>query len=194
MGSTPPRKSIPLCLTLLVMLLGWPARASAEAWSLEACLSRVLAEHPELKAARGRVAAARAWADGAGAQPNPELRLAGTVGTPGEDANSLVQRLEIGGQAGLRGDIAELDVHRAELEALALERSLALRTGSAFYDLWEADQRARVAATRLELARELERVSRRRLEVGEISRNQFLRVELETARAEADLAEAAAAR
>lgn len=155
-------------------------------------LAEVLTHHPEVKAARLRVEAARSAASGAGAQPNPELRLAGELGDANTDANYIQQRLEIGGQTGLRGQVADLDVEQAQSELAIEERKLSTRLAGAYYDLWEAARLTEVAVTGHQSATRLETITRRRLELGEVSESQLLRVQLETARAEAQLAQAEA--
>ncbi|HXE71019.1 MAG TPA: TolC family protein [Candidatus Nitrosotenuis sp.] len=151
-----------------------------------------LEHHPALAAARRRALGAREFAEGAGAQPNPELRLAAVRGDPQESAQLLVQRLEVGGQPGLRARAAGAEAQAAFQDLLALQRQVTSRAAVAYYDLWEAVQRTALARTRLELARELEETSRRRYEVGEISRHLHLLTELERSRAEAELASAEA--
>jgi len=178
----------------LAMAILWtcptPAAAEDSVLTLRDALSRALASNPDVHAARLRLEGARAWAEGAGALPNPELRLSGTSGDAGEDSNALIQRLEIAGQPGLRGRQARAEAQARQHELEQVCREVVRRTGAAYYGSWEASRRRDVAEERLRLAEELEKSSLRRLELGDISRNEHLRIELETARAQADLAEA----
>lgn len=151
---------------------------------------QALSRHPSVAAARSRLEAAEGWARGAGAQPNPEVRLSATAGDPSEEANAVAQRWEIAGQTRLRAEAARAEAEAARHALQAVRRSVARETATAYYGAWEAGSRRDLAAERLELARRLEETSRRRLELGEISQNQHLRTELEVARAEADLAQA----
>lgn len=199
-----------MALALAVALLGSapaaaqdappPARSSpvepaaepgpAPPLTLEEALRLALERHPATLAARRRLEAAEAWADGAGAQPNPEVRLSATAGDAGEDANVVTQRLEIAGQTGLRAGAARAEAEAARHSLQASRREVARRTASAYYGLWQAEAIRAVGAERLDLARQLERTSLARLEAGEIAENAHLRTQLEVARAEADLAQA----
>ena len=170
--------------------LAAPAMAQAPPLTLREAVRTALESHPATVAARLRVAAAESWAGGAGAQPNPELRLSATLGEPGEDANLLVQRLEIGGQTGLRRDAARAGAEAARQAWQAVRRDVARRTAAAYYGVWQTEAGLAIARQRLELARQLERASRARLEEGEISENAHLRTQLEVARADADVAAA----
>lgn len=160
-----------------------------EPLSLQEAVSLALAHHPKAAAAEARVRATEAWREGAGAQPNPEVRLSGTRGDPGEDANALVQTLEIGGQTGLRRSIADTEADVARHALQARRREVARETAAAYFEAWAAGERQEVASERLGLARQLEQASQARLEAGEISTNAHLRTQFEVARAEADLAD-----
>jgi outer membrane protein, heavy metal efflux system len=178
----------------LLVFNGAPLAASqppaAPGQDFRQVLAEVLNQHPALRAARQRLAGSQAWARGAGAQPNPQLRLAVPAGDPSEEANSLVQRLEIGGQPGLRSKIAQLQVQQADARVLRQQRELGMRAAEAYYTLWSTRETERLLELRVELARTLQAASERRLQAGEIAENQYLRAELERAQAEAQLAHA----
>lgn len=186
----------------LAVALAWMAPAAAQEapppesrsiqafLTLEEALRLALRRHPAPVAAQRRLEAAEAWAGGAGAQPNPELRLSATRGDASEEANVLAQRLEIAGQTGLRAAVARAEVEAARQALQATRREVARRTTSAYYGLWQAEAILGVGGERLELARQLERTSLVRLEAGDIAENAHLRTQLEVARAEADLAQA----
>ena len=148
-------------------------------------LRNVQERHPALKAAQSRREAAAAWARGAGAQPNPQLRLSIPYGYPSEEANALVQRLELGGQPGLRSKIAHLQRDQADARVLNQQRELGKQAALAYYSLWSASESERLERLRLELAESLLAAAARRLKLGEISENQYLRVELEKAQSQA---------
>lgn len=179
----------------LLLFSGAPSAASqpavhAPGQDFRQVLAEVLNQHPALRAARQRLAGSQAWARGAGAQPNPQLRLSVPAGDPSEEANSLVQRLEIGGQPGLRSKIAQLQVQQADARILRQQRELGMRAAEAYYTLWSTRETERLLELRLELARTLQAASERRLQAGEIAENQYLRAELERTQAEAQLAQA----
>lgn len=180
-----------LCFWLFTSALPSAAQAPARgAETFREVLDQVLHSHPALRAARQRLAGSQAWARGAGAQPNPQLRLSVSAGDPSEEANALVQRLEIGGQPGLRSKIATLQAEQADARLLEVQRDLGMRSAEAYYTLWSTREAERVFELRTELARKLQAASERRLKAGEIAENQYLRSELERAQAEAQLAQA----
>lgn len=182
-------------LTAAALCLVLPA-STPPAWSQDVpesfsgVLQSVLDLHPAVKAAEQRLAASQAWLRGAGAQPNPQLRLAVPAGDPSEEANSFLQRFEIGGQPGLRAKIAELQVEQANARLLQQRRELGLRAAEAYYSLWSARATERLLTLRLELAGNLQSAARRRLQAGAIAENEYLRTELERAQAQAQLAQA----
>ena len=135
-------------LLLTVSLAHW-ARADAPL-SFSEVLRGVQERHPALKAAQLRREAAAAWARGAGAQPNPQLRLSIPYGYPSEEANALVQRIELGGQPGLRTKIANLQRDQADARVLNQQRDLGKQAAQAYYSLWAASEtaRGRVVAVR----------------------------------------------
>ncbi len=149
-------------------------------------MKQAVKAQPAVAAARHRLDAARGYASGIGAQPNPMLQLTGTVGDAIEEANSVRFPFELGARPRLRGESAAQEAQAREEDLRTERRRVALLSGQAYYDLWEAQAIWRVARERVTLAEELAYSSKRRWQVGEISRNQSLRAELEAARALAD--------
>lgn len=169
-----------------------PEENRAAVLGVREALDQVFRQHPALRAAQQRLEASQAWARGAGAQPNPQLRLSVPAGDPSEEANSLVQRLEIAGQPGLRSKIAELQVNQSDARLLMQRRELGMKVVDAYYGLWSARELERLQTLRFELAQDLQAASQRRLQLGQISENEFLRSQLEAAQAQAQLAQARA--
>lgn len=149
-------------------------------------IDEALATHPSVRKAEFVVEAAQATLSGSRYQPNPTLTLSASAGDPAEDANILSQTFEISGQPRLRQEqaLAELEAARARLRLV--RRTIASEVCSNWLDLWENQHLAMLAQLRLELAQEMVRVAGRRFEVGEIPRNEALRVELAAAEAEAN--------
>lgn len=169
----------------LVWLLAMPL--CAEPLTFGEVLKDLQGRHPRLQSARLRWTGARAYSDGIGTQPNPTLRLGDTAGNPMEEVNSIGQILEISGQPGLRREIALREAGMRRQDFRLLQRELTRQAGVSFYEYWGGRARQAVGESRLKLLQELTRLSRRRLEAGEISRNQHERIELEAVRAQADV-------
>lgn len=178
-------RSFAIAVLLLAALAcqGW-----AEPLSPEEAIRRALAAHPALKKARALTEAAEAYSEGAGALPNPTLQLAAVHGDADETANSLSQTLEIAGQPGLRQKAADdTAAARAASEAAARAR-VSKQTALAYYDYWETFHVAEQALRQDQLAQRLEKAAAGRFQLGEISANERLRLELLAAHARSSAA------
>ncbi len=102
----------------------------------------------------------------------------------------FVQRIEIGGQPSLRAEIAQLQVHQARARLQQQRRELAEQAAEAYYGLWSARQLEQLASLRMQLAQQLLAAAQRRFDAGDISRSQFMRVQVETSQAQSQLATA----
>ncbi len=175
-------------LSGLFVLLGWTVGAAQPLPQLtpEQAMRQAAERLPSVQVARALLESAQAYASSIGAQPNPFLRLSYISGEPIEEANALAFRFEIAGQPGLRQQSAELAAQARAQDLASEKRTVALRTGQAYYTCWEKQGILRVAQERVELARQLERTSYRRLSVGEISQNSHMRAQLELARGQAE--------
>lgn len=158
-----------------------------------ATIQKILATHPAVRRAELEVEAAQALVDGSRLQPNPMLTLAATAGDVSENANALVQNFEISGQPRLRYEQSQSRLEAARAQLAAVRRQVASDVCRAWLELWESRKLAQLAELRSDLMTEMVRVGRRRYEVGEIPRNETLRVELAAAEAAADWEKAKAA-
>ncbi len=162
------------CLT--PMLLAGPV------WSAplypDEVVRRSVAGHPAVKRARSLTEAALAYGQGAGALPNPILQLSTVAGDPDADSNSLVQTLEIAGQPGLRQKAADNTTAAKAAQEKALRNSVGLAAALAYYDYWEALQNAEQADRQIAITNQLREVAQQRFQLGEISANERLRLQL----------------
>lgn len=173
-------------MRILTLFLLLSLSALAQTLTPAEAMKAAVRAQPAVAAARHRLEGARGYAEGIGAQPNPVFQISGTVGDAYEESNSLRFPFELGARPRLRGESAAQEAHARAEDLRSERRRVALLAGQAYYDLWEAQAVWRVARERVTLAEELAFSSKRRWEVGEISRNQSLRAELEAARARAD--------
>ncbi|MBX3172337.1 MAG: TolC family protein [Candidatus Eremiobacteraeota bacterium] len=179
-------------LCLGIVWLGLAVLGRAQGLSFGEVLRTVQDQHPSLKAAILRREAAEAWARGAGSQPNPQVRLSVPYGDPSEEANELVQRIEIGGQPGLRAKIARLQRDQADARVLSQQRELGSQAAQAYFGLWSASEIERLQNQRFDLAEKLRQAAERRLKLGAISQNLYWRTELEQSQARAEFTAARA--
>lgn len=173
-----------LTLFLCCCLFGTPGAQTLD--EPGAILQKILASHPAVRRAELEVEAARALLEGSRLQPNPVLTLAATAGDAGESSNSLVQNFEISGQPRLRHEQSKSRLESVEAQLAAVRRQVASEVCRAWLELWESGQLHRLAELRARLMAEVVRVGGRRYDVGEIPRNETLRLELAAAEAEAD--------
>lgn len=218
-GWVPPTTTIALSILALVFI-GQPAGAAAGdrsqlsgvsadspvarplegLLSLEEAVVRGLEHHTEVRGAQIRVAAAERVVRGAGAPAeNPSLSIqAGPRFTEGGVTADLAIALEVpiegGGAVRHRraASAASLEAARSTLVVVELAVSSAIRI--AFADAVAGDGRAALAEEAFAVAKQTERVARRRHEVGEVSVLEPNFASLERAEAEGDLLRARQAR
>lgn len=178
----------PLVGTLVLLSLPVWCQELPPMPSPQQAMHRAASSVPSVQAARALWESAQGYARSIGSQPNPVLRLSGVSGSSPEESNALVFRFEIAGQPGLREESALQEAGARQADLQAERRLVALRTGLAYYTLWERQQLLFNLQSRTRLAEQLERSATRRFSVGEISKNQHLRSQLELARSQAELA------
>jgi outer membrane protein TolC len=157
-------------------------------------ISDVLNRHPAVLKGRTLVQAAQFGVKGSRLQPNPTLTLATTAGDAGESSNALTQNFEISGQPHLRWKQSSAQLDSAETQLRATRRVVAANAYRAWLAYWKAERQAGLAELRGNLLTDIAQAARRRFEVGEISQNESLRVELAAVQAEVGLTRAEAAR
>lgn len=142
-----------------------------------------LAEAREAAVARGELRQARVY------NFNPELEFeapgAGTGGSTGEYEASLTQRIEYGGQRGLRIDAARVGLDRAQLGVSDAARTAVAEASTAYYAALAAERRLEVARAVLALNERLRESTEIQLREGEISVLEANLAQIEIGRARA---------
>lgn len=174
-------------LTLLGLFLVCTLLAGASPLSLEEAVQFALDSHPTIQAAQRRLENARVAARFAGAPLNPTFRLGETVGNPVDEVYNISQNFELAGQPGVRAEAAMHEVRLRNFELAMARRDIALMVGKDYLTYYLGLQRLKVYQQRQLLYENLELLSRRRHEVGDIARNQYTRVLLEQQRSQAEL-------
>lgn len=177
--------------TLIACLFLSPFWSWAQPTTLDEVVGEAIESHPQVRAARHRTEGARLRGRYAGAPLNPTVRLGETVGDPVEELINITQSFELGGQPGLRAQLALVELRFRHCQLQLTERDVALGVGRAYLELWISQQRHGIFQQRQGLYDKLELLSRRRYETGDIARNQYSRVSLERQRAQADVIQAA---
>ena len=159
-------------LLLVGLLWGNAASAQERDCTPSTVLRWVGQSHPRITAAELRREGARSYVQGAGKQPNPQLKLSLSRGVVQEDANALTQTLEIAGQPALRKKIACSLYSQADQETLLVSREVALEALKTYYQVWMARRALEIAAVNHHLAIQLEEIAERRFSQGQISQDE----------------------
>jgi outer membrane protein TolC len=177
---------------LSIVLLNSQESRAQEPYKPSSFVQIVVTRHPAVRKADGYVQAAEFGLKASGLQPNPTLTLAATAGDAGETSNALTQTFEISGQPQLRSKVATARLLSAQSERRGIKRQVAALAYRSWLALWKAHRLHELALLRKTLMDEVERVARRRFEVGEIAENEALRVELASSQADSSLVQAEA--
>lgn len=110
-----------------------------------------------------------------------------TAGDAGESSNALQQGFEISGQPRIRSEIAQAQLESILLQREAVRRQVIADAYRVWISLWKHQAKLEIAQMQGVLVKEMSRVAKRRFEVGEISENESLRVELAAAQAEVNM-------
>ncbi|MCA9777509.1 MAG: TolC family protein [Candidatus Eremiobacteraeota bacterium] len=159
-------------ILLLCLLWGNAAWAQEEDFTPSTVLRWVGQSHPRITAAELKREGARSYFQGAGKQPNPQLKISLSRGVVQEDANALTQTLEIAGQPALRKKIASSLYSQADQETVLVSREIAQEALGAYYQVWMARRTLEIAAVNHHLALELEAIAERRFSEGQISQDE----------------------
>ena len=141
----------------------------------------VLAKREAASAASARVPQVSAWPDpvvGVAVQPYPILTARGAQRTQVR----VEQRLPVPGTRSMREESAALQADAAGRVADATADEVALRVRQAFYDLYRAQEEARLVERFRERLRDFEEVATTRYEVGEGSQPSILKAQIERSR------------
>mgnify|MGYP002623416689 CR=1 FL=1 len=160
---------------LALILFGTTPSLAQSALSLADAIARAMAADHILTARTSARDADRARADQARSRPNPELGLElenafGTGPFGGTGSSELTadfsQRFELGGDRRARITEATAAIEVADATLSAAERALSERVTQDFVALLGAEQRLKVAESRVALTRRLLPTLRRRVEAG----------------------------
>lgn len=182
----------------LVMVTAWAAAGSAGSppLSLDAALQLALENHPDLRAAAGRVEAAAGRAGQAGLWSNPDLEFGieewpvGGGGGYSEAKQTLgvSQTLALPGKRSLDRRIGSAGVRVSQAHRALLTRRLVRDVKVAFFRVVAAEQLVEVADELVKVADASAATAARRVEAGAVSFQEQLRAEIRSAQAKAELA------
>jgi cobalt-zinc-cadmium efflux system outer membrane protein len=163
--------------TLGIVAVSWaPAAAQirAPSYSIEDLQGIARAAHPTLAAAESGIEQAEGLLRRARSYPNPTLNVAGGRGRPRDGGESkaessfqLTQPIELPGVRKWRARVAELGLHRSEVER-ALARSVVDAAAARLaFTVLGGRRRVEIARESADVAVRLQRLLERRVELGE---------------------------
>lgn len=167
------------------------APAAEAGLALPQAIGLALEHHPRIHAAKQRVAAQSGLATSAGAFPNPELLLV-PLGTLNDNPVILSQEFDLLGKRRSRRQAASAEVRAAMADLRAVESLVVQEVTTAYVDLLEAAQVRALTEESVAQAQTLHRLSRQRFDLGDVPQVHVTRTEIEAARLEQELVEAAA--
>jgi len=160
--------------------------------SLQEALEVAWRQNPQLLQARQDVEAAKGrWIQDR-ALPNPELEVSATElsealqggSTVGDDSIALSQEVDLTGKFWLRGKAAKADYQSRQHLLQRVWSEVAFEVTEAYNNLLRSTQRIGVAREVLTLTRGLFDQVQLRYNAGEVLRNELLRAQIESAKAE----------
>jgi len=164
-------------------------RAEEEPLRVDEAVRLAIARFPALQAARQEVEAARARVTLRGAHPNPRLAAKRESGETSDKAEGLEihQDVELFGQWLIRRSKAGWELEGKEGSFRREVLDLTLEVQKAFFDVLAAETIAEVNRENLTVAEGLLRAAKRRFELGDAPRLEWVRSEVEYTRALQDV-------
>jgi len=150
----------------------------------------LLANNPEIRAA-GELAEAEKYRAGAISGLDDPVFTYGYFGEsiqtrngPQEQLFKLSQKVPLGGQLSLMGDMAEMGADSARSSASAVTWQVLTELRLAYYDLWWVDQALRITAEEEEVLRSLEEIAQSKYATAISSMQDVLKAQLARSRLE----------
>jgi outer membrane protein, heavy metal efflux system len=170
------------------MLCLSPVIAGEELAGLKELEAELLEKNPEIRAA-GELAEAERYRTGVVTGLADPIFTYGYFGEsiqtrngPQEQLFKLSQKLPLGGQLSLRGEMAEKRADSARALSSAVTWKVLTELRLAYYDLWWVDQALHITAEEEEVLRNLEEIARSKYATGKSSLQDLLKAQLARSR------------
>lgn len=173
-----------LFLTLFLLTSQCNASENITTLTIEDIISITIEKNPDIKAAKEKLVSAEAMARGSGKWPNPELIIGPNTGSIERKENILLSQLfDISGKFHLKGEKSEREAfyEACRLQEVILETSLQARLG--YYDYCTAFELYKLQEKNTEIFKKALEKSEIEYNLGNIPQAEFLRFQLEEARA-----------
>ncbi|MBI3909663.1 MAG: TolC family protein, partial [Armatimonadetes bacterium] len=165
--------------------MGQPQPVGAPPFTVEEAVALAIRQNPHLSAAAREVVAARAGVRAARALANPALIFAPAITSAGGSDEELLfqQPLELNGTRAARTGVARANLRVAQAQAIVELRNLVAATKTAYYELARAQEQRSLAVDLLQIAAEIDRITRRQVELGSRAGIEQTQTAIEVARA-----------
>lgn len=154
---------------------------------LKESIKEALEKNPTIHTAFKKIEQTKARIKVESSLPNPEITISGVKGDSSEEANSLIQRLEIFGQIPLKRTKAQYEyqstLYQYEEEILALTYEVKFT----YFNVLLAEENVRIAEENLETVKSIYKTVEKRFEVGDIPQVQLIKAKVELIRAQQEL-------
>lgn len=155
-----------LCLLFLLSVCAAVYAEPPALLTVEDAVAATMRANPQVAAARADAAAARARQRAVRVLRNPRFTFSPLTGGPNVDQISLNQTLELNGAREARSRAALAELERTRAQNLTLVLDLVMQTRLAYYALEAARQQLTIAVELQEIARDLEELTRRQVDLG----------------------------
>ncbi|MCG3116995.1 MAG: TolC family protein [Candidatus Manganitrophus sp. SA1] len=162
------------------------AEESADALLLQEVLREVVAQNPEILAAKGRSLAAREWIPQARALDDPQFGITRwefpanfNILKADETWYTLSQQFPFFGKRGLREKMADLERAAADEEFRAVSLRTVRLAKQAYDDLFLARKLLEIHHDQVDLARKFSQIAQEKFAVGEAGQQDLLRARME---------------
>jgi len=173
-----------LFLTLFLLTSQCNASENITILTIEDIISITIEKNPDIKAAKEKLVSVEAMARGSGKWPNPELIIGSNTGSIERKENILLSQLfDISGKFHLKGEKSEREAfyEACRLQEVILETSLQARLG--YYDYCTAFELFKLQEKNREIFKKALEKSEIEYNLGNIPQAEFLRFQIEDARA-----------
>jgi len=172
------------------LLLAAAARAGEEQLSLAALEAELLSKNPSIRSAESLAAAEEHRADAVAWIDDPVFTygyfgesIQTRVG-PQQQVFNLSQKLPLGGQLSLQGEMAEKMAAAARAQAAAVRWETLTKLRTAYFDLWWVEQALLVADAETEVLDNLQEIAQAKYAAGKTERRNVLDTQLARSRLE----------
>src|SRR6266849_4066997 len=185
-----PRLPRALAAALIACPIILPASAeTSERLGLSDVIAEVRDHNPDIKAARDRVAAAKAKPAQVSAYDDPMVSYEAwnapesfRVDHADNNIFRLSQKIPFPGKRSLAGTMAERDADMAEQNLRSVELDAIAATTKAYYDLWMVHQNILIYSRDKDLVERFAKIAEQKYAVGRVSQLDVLRAPLELTR------------